>query len=104
MGWSNPHHQAQVWAKNFIPNEIARKDFNMRNYFQKYWRNLLVDYVQKELINLQRIVVETEHWLAVVPFWVVWPFEILLLPKKHIPKLTDLTQSEQKDLAIALKN
>lgn len=52
MGWSNPHHQAQVWAKNFIPNEIARKDFNMRNYFQKYWRNLLVDYVQKELINL----------------------------------------------------
>ena len=103
MGCSNPHPHGQVWANSFIPNEIAREDFNMCNYFQKYGRNLLVDYVQKELINQQRIVVETEHWLAMVPFWAVWPFETLLLPKKHIPKLTDLTQSEQKDLAIALK-
>ncbi|OCG18601.1 MULTISPECIES: galactose-1-phosphate uridylyltransferase [unclassified Gilliamella] len=103
MGCSNPHPHGQVWATSFLPNEIAREDLNMRNYFEKYHRNLLVDYVEKELIHRERIVVETKHWLAVVPFWAIWPFETLLLPKTHIPQLTMLNNEQQSDLAIALK-
>ena len=103
MGCSNPHPHGQVWANSFLPNEIAREDLNMRNYFEKYHRNLLVDYAEKELINRERIVVETKYWLAVVPFWAIWPFETLLLPKIHIPQLTQLNDKQQSDLAIALK-
>ncbi|OCL19685.1 galactose-1-phosphate uridylyltransferase [Gilliamella sp. wkB171] len=103
MGCSNPHPHGQIWANSFIPNEVACEDLNMRHYFEKYHRNLLVDYVQKELTLRERIVVETEHWLAVVPFWAVWPFETLLLPKTHIAQLTQLNNDQRIDLAIALK-
>ena len=103
MGCSNPHPHGQVWANSFLPNEIAREDLNMHNYFEKYHRNLLVDYAEKELINRERIVVETKYWLAAVPFWAIWPFETLLLPKIHIPQLTQLNDKQQSDLAIALK-
>ena len=64
---------------------------------------LLVDYVQKELEKKERIVVETEHWVAVVPYWAVWPFETLLLPKVHVKRLTELTEAQAKDLAVILK-
>ncbi|OCG22228.1 galactose-1-phosphate uridylyltransferase [Gilliamella sp. wkB108] len=103
MGCSNPHPHGQIWANDFIPNEIAREDINLRNYFEKYQRNLLVDYANKELIKQERIVVETDYWLALVPFWATWPFETLLLPKIPIPQLTMLNHEQQVDLAIALK-
>lgn len=103
MGCSNPHPHGQIWANSFIPNEIAREDQNMRHYFETYHRNLLVDYAEKELIYRERIVVETDYWLAVVPFWATWPFETLLLPKTHIAQLTLLTDNQQIDLAVALK-
>ncbi len=58
---------------------------------------MLVDYVQRELADGSRTVVETEHWLAVVPYWAAWPFETLLLPKTHIQRLTDLTAAQRHD-------
>jgi len=58
---------------------------------------------QKELEKKERIVVETEHWVAVVPYWAVWPFETLLLPKVHVKRLTELTDAQAKDLAVILK-
>ena len=64
---------------------------------------MLVDYVARELKDGSRTVVETEHWLAVVPWWAAWPFETLLLPKAHIKRITDLTAAQRSDLALALK-
>ena len=58
---------------------------------------------KKELEKKERIVVETEHWVAVVPYWAVWPFETLLLPKVHVKRLTELTEVQAKDLAVILK-
>lgn len=63
---------------------------------------MLVDYVQRELADGSRTVVETEHWLAVVPTGRL-AFETLLLPKAHIQRLTDLTAAQRSDLALALK-
>ncbi|MFC0309391.1 galactose-1-phosphate uridylyltransferase [Gallibacterium trehalosifermentans] len=103
MGCSNPHPHGQIWANSFLPNEIAREDLMQRQYLQQHGSILLVDYVQQELQRKERIVVETEHWVAVVPFWAVWPFETLLLPKEHIQRLTDLTPAQRDDLAIAIK-
>ena len=103
MGCSNPHPHGQIWANSFLPNEVAREDQTQRNYLQQHGSVLLLDYAKQELELKERIVVETEHWLAVVPYWAVWPFETLLLPKTHIKRLTDLTEAQSVDLALALK-
>lgn len=64
---------------------------------------MLVDYTQRELADGSRTVVETEHWLAVVPYWAAWPFETLLLPKAHVQRITELSDAQRDDLALALK-
>ena len=92
MGCSNPHPHGQIWANSFLPNEVAREDVAQRNYYEKHSSVLLVDYVQKELEKKERIVVETEHWVAVVPYWAVWPFETLLLPKVHVKTLNRINR------------
>ncbi|ODS05031.1 UDP-glucose--hexose-1-phosphate uridylyltransferase [Vibrio scophthalmi] len=103
MGCSQPHPHGQIWASSFLPNEIERKDHHLKTYYKKYGTNLLVDYVRSELKDGSRIVFETEYWLAVVPYWAAWPFETMLLPKKHIRRLSELSDKLRNDLAIALK-
>ncbi len=103
MGSSQPHPHGQLWASSFIPNEIAVRDERLRQYFVHQDRNLLIDYLQRELEDGTRIVVENQSWIAVVPFWAIWPFETMLMPKAHRPRLHDLTDVERRDLAAALK-
>ncbi|NBI40565.1 galactose-1-phosphate uridylyltransferase [[Haemophilus] felis] len=103
MGCSNPHPHGQIWANSFLPNEVARADQTQRAYFEKHGSVMLVDYAKRELALKERIVVETEHWLAVVPYWALWPFETLLMPKTQVKRLTDLTEPQGQDLALALK-
>ncbi|CAI7998465.1 Galactose-1-phosphate uridylyltransferase [Geodia barretti] len=95
MGCSNPHPHCQIWASSFMPNEPGRSDANQLKYYEEHGAPLLLDYVQLELKKKERIVVETEHWLAVVPFWAVWPFETLLMPRRHVQRFPDLTDSER---------
>ncbi|MBL4242674.1 UDP-glucose--hexose-1-phosphate uridylyltransferase [Vibrio fluvialis] len=103
MGCSQPHPHGQIWANSFLPNEIARKEQNLKAYYQTHGRNLLVDYVQAELEDGARIVVETEFWVAVVPYWAAWPFETMLLPKLHIRRMNELSERQRDDLALAIK-
>jgi len=99
MGCSNPHPHGQVWASDFLPNEIALEDRCQRAYHAERGSVLLLDYVTREMADQTRVVVENEDWLAVVPFWAVWPYEILLLPKRHVLRLPDLTDVERDSLA-----
>ena len=103
MGCSQPHPHGQVWANDFLPNEIERKNILLKEYHDKYKSNLLVDYVTQEIKDGERVVVETEHWVAVVPYWAAWPFETMLLPKTHIRRMNELTPEQRDDLAVALK-
>lgn len=103
MGCSQPHPHGQIWANSFLPNEIARKEQNLKAYYKTHGRNLLVDYVQAELEDGARIVVETEFWVAVVPYWAAWPFETMLLPKLHIRRMNELSERQRDDLALAIK-
>jgi len=103
MGCSNPHPHGQVWANSFMPNEVEREDRLQKAYFAEQQSPMLLDYVQRELADGSRTVVETEHWLAVVPYWAAWPFETLLLPKAHVLRITDLSEDQRSDLALALK-
>ncbi|MEL5230635.1 galactose-1-phosphate uridylyltransferase [Serratia ureilytica] len=103
MGCSNPHPHGQVWANSFLPNEAEREDRLQHDYFREHASPLLLDYAQRELAAGERIVVNTEHWLAVVPYWAAWPFETLLLPKTTVQRITDLSAAQSRDLALALK-
>ncbi|MCB9078622.1 MAG: UDP-glucose--hexose-1-phosphate uridylyltransferase [Anaerolineaceae bacterium] len=103
MGCSNPHPHGQIWAGSALPNEPAKEERQQRTYFEERGSPLLVDYAAVEARQQERVVVENEHWLAVVPYWAVWPFEILLMPRRHVLRLPDLTDSERDSLADTLK-
>lgn len=103
MGCSNPHPHGQIWANSFIPNELAREEQTQKQWLTDKRTPMLLDYAQKEQQSGERIVVETEHWIAVVPYWAAWPFETLLLPKAHVRRLTELSDEQKQDLALALK-
>lgn len=102
MGCSMPHPHGQIWANSFLPNEAANEDAHQRDYFAAHGSPLLLDYAAQEAGGA-RVVVDTEHWLAVVPYWASWPFETLLLPKAHVRQLPDLDPEQRQDLALALK-
>lgn len=103
MGCSNPHPHGQIWASDFLPNEVSREDANQRRYYQAHGRSLLLDYVEHERKDGSRTVVDGEHWMAVVPYWAIWPFETLLLPKSALPRLSDASEAQRQDLAVVLK-
>ena len=103
MGCSNPHPHGQVWAVDVLPNEVAREDAQQRAHAERHDEPLLVQYARAEVAAGERIVEESEHWLAAVPFWAVWPFEMLLMPRRHILRLPNLRTDERADLAAILK-
>ncbi len=103
MGASNPHPHGQIWAEDILPNEALAEDHHQRAYYEAHGSSLLVDYAQLEAGQGERVVVENEDWLAVVPYWAVWPFETLLLPRRHVLRLPDLTAAERDSLAAILK-
>ncbi|KAA3656698.1 MAG: UDP-glucose--hexose-1-phosphate uridylyltransferase [Calditrichaeota bacterium] len=103
MGCSNPHPHGQIWASNSLPNEPFKENREQQRYYKKHNANLLLDYLKKECKAKERIVVENEHWVVLVPFWAVWPFETLLLPKRHVLRLPDLNDAERNSLANILK-
>jgi UDPglucose--hexose-1-phosphate uridylyltransferase len=102
MGASNPHPHGQVWASGHVPSLVTREDGHQEAFFGREGRPLLVDYVGSELAKAERVVAETEHWVWLVPFWATWPYEVMLLPKAHRPRFTDLTSDEKADLATIL--
>ncbi|PWH19318.1 MAG: galactose-1-phosphate uridylyltransferase [Ardenticatenia bacterium] len=103
MGCSNLHPHGQIWAGSALPNEPAKEDRQQAAYFAAHGTPLLLDYVAVEQEERVRVVVENAHWLAVVPFWAVWPFETLLLPKRHVLHLPMLDEAERDALADVLK-
>lgn len=103
MGCSNPHPHGQLWASTELPNEPAKEERCQRAYFERHGTCLLMDYAAREAHFGQRVVIANEHWLVVVPYWAVWPFETLLMPRRHVLRLPDLTDDERDTLADILK-
>jgi len=102
MGCSNPHPHGQIWATSFLPELPAAEDKHQRAYFADQGRPMLLDVAEREA-DSERVVIKTEHWLAIVPYWAAWPFEILLLPRFSVRRLEDLGRAQRADLALALK-
>lgn len=104
MGCSNPHPHGQIWTSDFVPNEPATEDGTQRAYLRKHGTAMLVDYARRESERGERVVVSNRHWVAVVPFWACWPYEVLLLPFEPVRRLCDLHPAQRSDLAAILKN
>jgi UDPglucose--hexose-1-phosphate uridylyltransferase len=105
MGCSNPHPHCQIWATEHIPQLPAKKRETQARYFERHGRDrdLLGDYLMRELEDRERIVCENEHWVALVPFWAVWPFETMLLPRRRVGELAALTDLERDALADCMR-
>jgi UDPglucose--hexose-1-phosphate uridylyltransferase len=99
MGCSNPHPHGQIWASDFIPTQADKELARQRLWFEKCGRPLLLDYVALESAAAERVVVQNADWVVVVPWWAVWPFETLLLPRRHVQSLSDLLPPERDSLA-----
>ena len=105
MGASNPHPHSQVWASGHIPNEPAKELAAQNDYFNGGQRPLLTDYIREEHKRKDRILAANDHFTALVPFWAIWPFEILLSAHRPgLTRLTELTSAEATALAEILKS
>ena len=99
MGSSNPHPHGQIWAQRTVPGEPAKETDRQLDHWREHRRSLLGDYLRLELELEERIVLENDGFVALVPFWAVWPFETLVLPREHRRHLLDLTDAERDQLA-----
>jgi UDPglucose--hexose-1-phosphate uridylyltransferase len=99
MGCSNPHPHCQVWATGHVPVVPERKLGTQRAYFAAHGGDLLGDYVAREVRSGERVVCGNRHWVALVPFWAVWPFEVMLAPLRRVGDLPSLTEEERDALA-----
>lgn len=103
MGCSNPHPHGQIWAQESIPDEPAKKQQKFSQYYEKYGRTMLLDYLQQELEKNERILFQNDHFVGLVPFWAVWPFEAMIVPKRSIQNVKELNDEETEAFADAYK-
>jgi UDPglucose--hexose-1-phosphate uridylyltransferase len=102
MGCSNPHPHGQIWSQSSLPNEVVKKNTNQLNYFLDQQSSLLKDYLNQELKEKERIIYENKNCVVLVPFWAIWPFETMIIPKKHQQNISTLDVKEREDFAEAI--
>ena len=99
MGCSNPHPHGQIWSQESVPVEPAKESVHQENYYKLKGKSLLSDYLKLELNKKVRILAENIHYVALVPFWGVWPFESMIISRRHFQNLTQMTDDEKTGLA-----
>jgi UDPglucose--hexose-1-phosphate uridylyltransferase len=99
MGCSNPHPHSQIWATDHIPNEPYKELIEQKKYTNQYGTCLLCDYLLSEKKKNERILFLNQHFTALVPFWAIWPFEVLLVSNHHVQSLPEFNSEEFYALA-----
>lgn len=103
MGASNPHPHGQIWAEQSLPNELLKEVNSQRDYRARHKTCLLCDYLATELLKAERVVCQNQDFAALVPFWAIWPFEALVIGKRHATGLDQLSGPERDSLGGILK-
>ncbi|MGA8267225.1 MAG: galactose-1-phosphate uridylyltransferase, partial [Candidatus Acidiferrales bacterium] len=103
MGASNPHPHCQIWTNSELPNLPAKEQSSQEDFLAREGECLLCRYLALEMESNERIVCQNSSFVVVVPFWALWPFETLILSRRHVGALEDLTPAEQIDLADILR-
>ncbi|WP_369048702.1 UDP-glucose--hexose-1-phosphate uridylyltransferase [Tenacibaculum sp. UWU-22] len=91
MGCSNPHPHGQIWSESSVPNEVLKKDIQQKKYYAQHGKTLLENYVEQEIQKQERIIFENEAFVVLVPFWAIWPYETMIIPKKSAKDIQNLT-------------
>ena len=102
MGCSNSHPHGQIWSQSTLPNEVDKKDQQQRAYFSKYNSSLLGDYLKQELDVNERIIYQNDDFVVLTPFWAVWPFETMIVPKNQFTNITKISEQESLNFADAI--
>ena len=102
MGCSNPHPHGQIWSQCTLPNEVDKKDQQQRIYFSKNNSSLLGDYLKQELEANERTIYQNDDFVVITPFWAVWPFETMIVPKKQFANITKISEQESLNFADAI--
>ena len=103
MGASNPHPHGQIWANSSIPNEAKKEHDAQREYYRTQHNCLLCEYLALEIKSGERLVCSNASFNALVPFWAIWPFETMIISKRHTTGIDDFTEEERNGLADILK-
>ncbi|HTR24694.1 MAG TPA: UDP-glucose--hexose-1-phosphate uridylyltransferase [Terriglobales bacterium] len=103
MGCSNPHPHGQIWANGTIPNEPLKEQRAQQLYLKQHGTCLLCAYLRTEAETQLRAVHENDHFVALVPFWAIWPFEVMIISKAHLSALSALDESQRVSLAEMLR-
>ena len=103
MGCSNPHPHGQIWAQKRIPDLPRKKTERMTAYFEENGTSILSDYLDLELEEKKRILFENDHFVALVPFWAVWPYETMIISKRHFQHIGQMTSEEKASYASIIK-
>lgn len=103
MGASEPHPHGQIWANESIPRELAKETHALAAYATSRGECLLCAYATLEMTSEERVVYANENVIVVVPFWACWPFETLVLPRRHVRSIDELASEERDDLARAMQ-
>lgn len=104
MGCSNPHPHGQIWAQRSIPEVVLNKQVQQKKYWDANNKSLLSDYIQQEIELDERIILKNDHFVALVPYWAVWPYETIIVPIKHHQHIGQLNSEEQQAFAEIIKN
>jgi UDPglucose--hexose-1-phosphate uridylyltransferase len=99
MGASNPHPHGQIWATRHLPNELEKETHRQSEYLLHQGRPLLLDYLAQELQHSERVVLGNDDFCVLVPFWAIWPFETMILPRRRIGGFDEMSAGERMSLA-----
>ncbi|TDU43250.1 UDPglucose--hexose-1-phosphate uridylyltransferase [Gelidibacter sediminis] len=102
MGCSNPHPHGQIWSQSTLPNEVEKKDLHQKTYYDTHKSSLLGDYLKQELEAHERIIYQNDHFVVLTPFWAVWPFETMIVPKYNYTNISELSDAESIAFADAI--
>ena len=103
MGCSNPHPHGQIWAQRSVPQEVEKKTAHQKDHWNTTGRSLLATYLEQELALGERIIAQNEFFVALVPYWTVWPYEAMIVPKEHLRDITQMNGSQKRDFADMIK-
>lgn len=103
MGCSNPHPHGQIWAQRSIPNEVVKKTAKLQEYWIANNQSLLSAYLEQELASGERWVISNDHFVALVPYWAVWPYEVMIIPRTHFSDISQLNAKEEISFAEIIK-
>jgi UDPglucose--hexose-1-phosphate uridylyltransferase len=103
MGASNPHPHSQIWASAHVPTEVAKELASQEDYRSAHGSCLLCDYLAEERADGRRLVAANDRFVALVPFWATWPFELIVISDRHLSGFADLGPEERAALADILR-